>query len=359
MSQTEGNLPNAASTSIAGPVSRGESSPVSDPINSPSAPELSTTGRPARARRLPKALKDFIPSSVSALRRITHQRRVEPPDFDVSPWEPHFPPSAVSSPDEGHSNVRLPARPQEPVYEDREVDGFGLYRSYLVPPAIDPDAVPDPLQQCDEGTLHTSAPQDRPWWAAFGHGTMQAANNSIFYPFLNATTFRLMDWFYSGSSMKSLGELDRLVTDVILAEDFDREDLCGFNAAREANRLDELPSKHPTKDQLSSTDGWHHANVKIRLPAEGVVHASEADAPEFEVPGLYYRKLMQVITAAFQDVAVATWSMVPHRLWWKNAHASADEPPERVHTEMYNSEAMVLEYEKLAARLRAPGDNLE
>ncbi len=44
--------------------------------------------------------------------------------------------------------------------------------------------------------------------------------DGFFVPFLNATVFRLMNWFYSGSSFKSIAELQSLVDDVILAPDF-------------------------------------------------------------------------------------------------------------------------------------------
>lgn len=61
---------------------------------------------------------------------------------------------------------------------------------------------------------------------------------NTFAPFLNMTVFRLMSWFYGGSQMKSLAELDSLVNDVILQEDFDKAHLHGFSAARESARLD-------------------------------------------------------------------------------------------------------------------------
>ena len=38
-----------------------------------------------------------------------------------------------------------------------------------------------------------------------------AATENIYHPFLNATVYRLMSWFYSGSNQKSVAELDRLV----------------------------------------------------------------------------------------------------------------------------------------------------
>lgn len=335
----------------------------------PPLPEPSIPGRPTRTRRLPKALKDFVPSSVSALRRLTRQRRLpDEPNLESTTHTNEQLNSGSSIEQDATSNgvptATTPARAVEedyagPVYEDCEVDGFGLYRSYLVPPTLETDAIPVPAAQCDEATLRTASLPQRHWWAGFGRDALHVAADSIFYPFLNATTFRLMHWFYSGSSMKSLAELDRLVSDVILAEDFDRDHLRGFSAAREAKRLDDRASTPSVGEHLTAADGWCHANVSIRLPAEGVAHSAEGAAPIFEVPGLYYRKIMSVITAAFEDVASASWNMVPHRLWWKSPHASPDDPPEQVRSEMYNSDAMVMEYEKLTARPRAPGDHLE
>jgi hypothetical protein len=47
-----------------------------------------------------------------------------------------------------------------------------------------------------------------------------------------------MNWFYSGSSMKSIDELDSLVNDVILSPDFDKSHLNNFSTARELKRRD-------------------------------------------------------------------------------------------------------------------------
>lgn len=335
--------------------------PAPDAAQVPPASDAMHSRRPVRPRRLPKALQDFIPSSVSALRRVTRQRRpevqdVQPEAVPATPNGDGAPvPDVILNPGEAAASV-------EPEYEDREVDGFGLYRSYLVAPTTETEGVPDStLDQCDEGTLRPQAPpSQRPrWWAGFGQNAIRAATDSVFYPFLNATSFRLMHWFYSGSSMKSLAELDRLVSDVILAQDFNREDLRDFNATRESKRLDDLASGPSLGDHLSTSDGWHHADVSIQLPSERVRHDSEESAPEFKVPGLYYRKIMSIITSAVQDAASTSWNMVPHRLWWKSPLTAPDDPPERVHSEMYNSEAMVMEHEKLAARPRAPGDNFE
>ena len=74
-----------------------------------------------------------------------------------------------------------------------------------------------------------------------------------FAPFLNATSYHLMSWFYNLSSSKSLSDLDRLVNDVIFADDFNRDDLQDFSAACEAKRMDaSSESIH-----FSAVDGWH------------------------------------------------------------------------------------------------------
>jgi hypothetical protein len=61
----------------------------------------------------------------------------------------------------------------------------------------------------------------------------------FFRPFRNASIFRLMSWFYRPSIIKSIGELNTLVKEVILAPDFEPEDLIGFDAAKENTRMDD------------------------------------------------------------------------------------------------------------------------
>jgi hypothetical protein len=51
-----------------------------------------------------------------------------------------------------------------------------------------------------------------------------------------------MTWFYSASNTKSIMELNSLVKDVILAPDFQRDDLVGFNAKKEQAVMDSYRS---------------------------------------------------------------------------------------------------------------------
>jgi hypothetical protein len=195
----------------------------------------------------------------------------------------------------------------------------------------------------------------KPWWSGFG-SSMRSPTN-YFVPFLNATTFRLMSWFYSGSVMKSLAELDRLVNEVILAEDFDKADLKEFGASKESNRLDNYQGDvEDIRSSFSALDGWIATSVKIRIPADGVQHTSEDVAPLFEVPGLFYRKPLEVIKAAFRESAAERFHLTPFNMFYQ---PDDDTPAEKIYGEIYNSPAMIDKHEKIYSQARDGGCTLE
>lgn len=96
----------------------------------------------------------------------------------------------------------------------------------------------------------------RSWWSGFGSGTEK---ESTFAPLLNATVFQLMSWFYDGSNMKSLVELDSLVQGVLLADNFNEKCVESFSAAYELGRLD----RYMDNPGFHSGDGWKESMVKI------------------------------------------------------------------------------------------------
>nr|VWO95724.1 NAD-dependent histone deacetylase SIR2 [Ganoderma boninense] len=251
-----------------------------DCLNELSPPPPPTPRRPTRARPPPKRLKYHTPSSISSLRRTTrHPRHPSPPLSD--PHESTAPLCHSASSPQPPPPPLLPTNvtpsndvPEEPDnnYEDREVDGSGLYCSYFIAPTIVPDDTPLEDEPCDAPTFAVEGALSLAWWAGFGHTALEAATrtgraaldstldtttHSVYYPFQSSTTFRLMHWFYTGSSMKSLAELDRLVNEVFLAEDFDREDLRNFSATTEAHRLDNAVDKADSAqpEHLKAADG--------------------------------------------------------------------------------------------------------
>jgi len=178
-----------------------------------------------------------------------------------------------------------------------------------------------------------------------------AATENIYHPFLNATVYRLMSWFYSGSNQKSVAELDHLVKEVILQEDFDVSDLKDFSAARELRRLDTMEDEAA----FSGEAGWRESSVKIPLPVDKQ-KLKESTALKFEIPGVWHHDLLEVICTAFQDTKAQFYHLTPFRLFWK---PTPDSEPERVITDLYNSDAFLQEHESLQQQPRELGCDLE
>jgi hypothetical protein len=126
-----------------------------------------------------------------------------------------------------------------------------------------------------------------------------------------------------GSTIKSLAELDSLVEDVLLQDDFDPVHLKNLSAARENKRLDDTAGC-ATEDAPAAPDGWKTASVKIKLPAPKHC-VPETDAVEFEVEGLMYRPLLEVLVEAFQSPAFEQYHTTPFEYRW-NPHHNPNDP---------------------------------
>jgi hypothetical protein len=301
-----------------------------------------------RRRKFPRRFTDYLPSLSVRLPHMPERpcQQMQPTQPNESRQSPSPPPS-ISSATSTTDDRAMPTFDTEP-------DEFGLFRSYISCPTYEPDEEIPLDSICDSEGFAVVKVNSNDWRSVFGpcSSFMESANKNLFAPFLNATVFRLMNWFYSGSNMKSVAELDKLVNDVILADDFDRAHLKEFSAMRELKRLDE----HKRHIEFPSDDGWKETSVKIRLPAEKARHLSEDDAPEFEVNGVFYRPLTAVIISAFQEATAETFHITPFRLFWQR---SKDVPAERVISEMYNSDAVIAEHEKIQAQPCEPGCTLE
>ena len=306
--------------------------------------EPTTSGRP---RKFPRHFKDFFPSLSVRLPHMPPPPSPSPPIED--PQLEH-----LTSPSPPLADPESPTLSLPDVYET-EPDEFGLFRSYASRPTYIPDEDLPLDAVCDAAGLAIAKSDTRGCQSGFASSaTLAGSFGDIFAPFLNATVFRLMSWFYSGSNTKSVEELDKLVNEVILAEDFNSSDLKGFRAARELERLNNH-SEEPNFD-LPSKDGWIETSVNILLPAERNRNQSESDAPQFTVEGLFYRPLTEVIKSAFQGASAEGFHLTPFRLFWQH---SENEPPERIISEMYNSDAVLEEHEKIQSQPHESGCTLE
>lgn len=167
---------------------------------------MRASGLPNRRRRLPKRYRD-----------------------EILPAPPIIPSADITEPEPLH--LLSPPSPTPTASYTTEPNGYGVYHVYPTgPPSYSPDETFSIHQVLDSANFvkDTSA---RP------SSTPSSPNDNYFAPFPNPSIFRLMAWLNSGSNLKSMGEVDRLVNDVLLAPDVKLEDFVGFRAQREAKRL--------------------------------------------------------------------------------------------------------------------------
>jgi len=271
-------------------------------------PEYHSSGRPKRPSCLPKRYRDIIPEPLIP---------VEPP-----PDAPEDGMESMAEDNDLHQNASLSAPSDEdnPTWPKTDPDAFDLFRQYQNTfPTYDPENMTYFSQFCDAPTFDhgdSELVDEQPWYSGLGT-FLGAANHQYFTPFLNATTYRLMSWFYNSSSTKSLGDLDRLVNDVILADDFNRDELQEFSAAHEVKHMDKGQADPLGSIHFSAADGWHETSLEISIPCEKVKFASEDDAPRFRVEGLHYRKFTEVVKSAYGEVSAKSFHTRPFKLFWQ------------------------------------------
>ena len=236
----------------------------------------------------------------------------------------------------------IPTPPQEttPVGLEMtltESDEFGRYRIYWKRPDHEPENLPQP----DHNDFVTEIHQGNSGDLAAGL-SMPVVNFLSDLPgllglFVNATIALLVQWFYSGTSTKSLTDVQKLIDEVILHEDFRAEDLQGINFSQEVKRLDTFESSLEGK-------GWNKSSVRIKVPCPGH-RQDEAEAEEFEVEGVLHRNLIDIVKIACQDPdTLNSFHTTPFTEMWQ---PSEDAKPIRLYGEAYTSDEMINAYEEV------------
>lgn len=221
---------------------------------------------------------------------------------------------------------------------------FHLWREYLHRPSYDPDSS---LSVDELANVHESGWRVNPARVGTGEpGTEVAASVSDPpWPFSNMSTWRIMQWLNSGSSMKSETEANRLVNEVLLVPDFSVEDLRSFNAQRENAKADKADA--PSSE--TSFPGFTETGVDIQVPS------GRKDTPPgiFKVPGLYYRDLLAVIREAFAHPLASKYHLSPFRLYHQPPGSDTES---RVHGEIYTSDAFIQEHNRVQRIALHPND---
>jgi len=88
------------------------------------------------------------------------------------------------------------------------------------------------------------------------------------------------------------------------------------------------------------------------LSCDGAKYASEADAPKFEVKGLFYHRIAEVIKSALTESAAKKLHLFPFKIYWKPATYALEE---HNHSEAYTANYFLDEYKKIRLQPR-PAD---
>lgn len=280
---------------------------------------------------------------------------------DELPPAPPYIPAVDNLSDE---ELGSPSAQSDPAKKDlfrTEPDSYGVFREYAFgKPATTPDHLYSISDVSNPSVLAQNSTPGSTLTHAFGSAVRQLKNKAgnLFEPFRNASIFRLMSWLYRPSIIKSIGEVNALVKEVILAPDFKREDLIGFDAAKENEQMDKYKEDKSSDapSPFSFDDTWIKGSVEISLPCDGFSFSSESKAPKFRVE-FYYRKIVEVIQAAFAEPAAEKFQTFPFKTYWK---PSPEAPDERIYSEIYTGDVWNTEYEKVweSAR-RGPYSHLE
>ena len=128
------------------------------------------------------------------------------------------------------------------------------------------------------------------------------------------------------------------IVDIIQAESFNLNDMKNINVDKLNKQLD----GYTLKDHLVGAD-WINGSVKLRLPFKGV-KCPESAAPEFEVKGIQYRKLVDVIKGALQSEAALDFQYIPFSEHWR---PNPNGPTVRVYGKAFSLDAMRKAYEEI------------
>ena len=108
-----------------------------------------------------------------------------------------------------------------------------------------------------------------------------------------------------------------MVNSILSAPDFRTEDLQDFNAHWENGHLDAANKANPLGDNFQV------ASVTIEVPTGDSCNL-EMSRP-YLVPGLHYRKLLNVIKAAFSDPLSTHFHLTPFLLMHKSSTTGTEQ----------------------------------
>ncbi|KIJ05403.1 hypothetical protein PAXINDRAFT_93527, partial [Paxillus involutus ATCC 200175] len=163
-----------------------------------------------------------------------------------------------------------------------------------------------------------------------------------------------MCWQYSGSTSKSISELNRLwsyVNDPL----FNPADEISFSHDRERKLIEKY--LRDQSNPFRADHGWLRSSVEIPLIKEKVKFNSEDDPeiPKLTIDNILHRSIINIIKSVFEDSISSTFHMTPFQQFWN----ASDDRILKVYSEAYSSPEMLDAYEQINSLPREAGDNYE
>ena len=286
--------------------------------------------RSTRSRRLPARFQDHVPTSTTPAHMgrpfLTQKQRLEAARSAVEP-EPELQPEP---PVEELSN---PA----PSQITTEPNSFGVFRRY---PSISshnpkdadpfsdiPSALPGLATSCSTAT------------ESIGSDLMNSTRDESdpLTTSTNPTRDLLLGWWSTEGSSDGMQSLNSLVN-CLSHPLFDVSKLRDFNPASALRQFERTNISSMPGTTLAPGDSWKTGTIKIKVPCTGFKQ-SEEDAPEFEVGGMLYRDMVEVIVNELKDPdSFEDLHIKPFEEWWRPGET---DDPIRVYSEVYTSDAML------------------
>jgi hypothetical protein len=241
-------------------------------------------------------------------------------------------PSVAPRMPESSNSTALPRVPVERTPFRTQPDAHGLYRIYPHQPSYVPDLHLGLDDLCDApGFDVPRAPPVVPQQLDIG--------------IVQRILLKLIGWFYE-TPTKSINNFQSLV-DTLTEEPFDTAELQDVKVAEELKKIDASPA-------FLAGSGWKQGVVEIPLPCP-YVQCPEDEAPKLEIPGIWHRSWRDVIVETFTGAHFDKIHLTPFELHQQRP----DKPDTRVHWEVYDSDAMLEEHNKIREEQDAKGNKME
>lgn len=355
-------------------ISKNDIAPSPPRIPTPSPPPPAYTSRAGRNVRLPRHFADYVPNDETGLPHVPAPRD-SPPAAEAPP-----PPPPVNEPTDFYDTTpdklgvfrRYKRRPTWLPKSDllSVADAPGMRRE---PPDAPPnpeaapgphrepsEALPNPGDAADEQREPSSqAPPHLGDAAGRPHNPapVNELREDAFAPFPDISTAIFMEAYHSGTNLKSEAH-ENYMMQQLQHPLFDVSALGRIDARTENRRLDSYLKGTLKGSPFKAEDGWNKATVKIRLPVEGHPHASERDAPMMEIPGVYYRRPIEILKSVLKSDAINHFHLSPYEERW-TPDPTNPEKTETLYGESYTSKLWRDAQDEVDRLPRAPGNNLE